>query len=1318
MTESYDLTQLDPNSFEHLVNLLALRVLGLGHTGFGPGPDGGRDGYYEGEAPYPSKSDRWSGRWYIQSKFHKPHLSKDPQKWLLDRIQEELKEFKNPESKRQWPDNWIIATNIDPSGTPMTGAFDEAKKLVSQARPKLKNRFHIWGGRKILDLLVLYPEAADYYKHFLTPGSVLTAMYDQIKDARAEIESILRFLIVKQFDEQQYTKLEQAGSAADMRPGIHRLFIDLPFRADEYKLDGLVTEFLVRTASRCHRIDQKQPDTKEWRFWQRHPSRARVWFLKGGPGQGKSTIGQFFCQIQRAALILQKDGPRVLPGQKTLAIEVRKVAYKAGFWPSVPRIPVLIELKGYAYWFGQRDDRSPHGILTYLAEKISASLEQEVLVGTLKRALRSRSWFFVFDGLDEVPQDVKDAVASEVRNFLDNVVVENDIDLLTLCTSRPQGYSGQFSELDGPTIDLVDLSTDQALNCTKPVLELGRSESEAQKALGILTSAMQSSSVRELMTTPLQAHIMAVVVRDGGRPPDRRWQLFTNFYQVIKRREANRNLPDRKLAKLLREDEQLLKAVHNRLGFVLHARAETSKGAQTHLDRNEFKALVAEAASQMIENDVKDTVDVLMEATTERLVLVNTPDDGNHLRFDIRPLQEFFAAEFIYESIDAELLRHRMELIAGDSHWREVMHFLLSALVENGRRTELSVAVEVLEHLNEGDGDPQSRLLRRRLGRGALLASRLIQEGVLEQDKRIRQQFRKCLEPLAAFTDVKALQPVISVVQPNSHTWLINFLVETLQEASPSESVGAAIVLSQILPDGSDKEEEVQNFFLSAPPEYMSVVLVSSLPRTEFEEKRKEVKNWFLKIVLKLLLGPRWASLTIEAIRAAIISLRYNKEHSCTLARENGLSNNQVEMLRSVLSERTDNQKQKPIQQGFITGSYFQHDWTTGTFAFGSWDDKLPDELSSAPGILQPVYLALRFGETRELSDLVLLLNYLKQGKEELFTILPDHIRAYIPIDMYLPIQDQIKNLSSITKRQFRTLLQNGQIGAYCLYRPMNNLALNNKYDLRKWMTTIEQIPYLALHLWCDSFWEPPRGRKRPEILDRPQAINALVDKVIKLPALLADHPYLWGKLLEKAPNREAELRHAFRIASLVISDKGFWFEEFHTFKLHLPEDAFLLPILLNAVIEASSSLFRNVDNEKKLAGLGRLIQEFVSDISLLERIISDSTLPESTRAAAVLMSLLHPSGSRELERKQRLLVTFYRPNRNRWYLKAITVCLTLLTTEKDEAASWVMGSLLDQARIDYIGREELQQLLAVWRETSHAPVQSAKVLTRWLAGT
>ena len=84
----------------------------------------------------------------------------------------------------------------------------------------------------------------------------------------------------------------------------------------------------------------------------------------------------------------------------------------------------------------------------------------------------------------------------------------------------------------------------------------------------------------------------------------------------------------------------------------------------------------------MLEGDTTETVGVLMEATTNRLVLVSTPDDGDHVRFDIRPLQEFFASEFLYEAVSASTLHSRLELVAGDSHWSEVMHFLVSALMK------------------------------------------------------------------------------------------------------------------------------------------------------------------------------------------------------------------------------------------------------------------------------------------------------------------------------------------------------------------------------------------------------------------------------------------------------------------------------------------------------------------------------------------------------------------------------------------------------------------------------------------------------------
>ena len=430
MPDNYDLTKLGAHTFEDLVNTLATHVLGAGHTGFGPGADAGRDGYFEGEAPYPSDTDQWSGKWYIQSKFHKPHLTKDAQKWLIEQITSELAQFENVATGRIWPDNWIIATNIDPSGGAMTGAFDKAREFVGKANPKLIGHFHIWGGSKIVDLLTKYPNVAERYGHFLTPGHILRSLSDGLRDASSDISTIIHYLVVKQFAYQQYSKLEQAGFNTDTRPGIHTLFIDIPFQCIETQLEGFVMDHLVRTAACSHRIDTSLPDTPDWRRWSQDPLRARVWFVKGGPGQGKSTIGQYFCQIQRAALILQDNTPPVAkqdnkhPVAKQvieLAKQVKNAttassefASNAGYYPVTPRIPIQIELKDFAHWFGMKKDNEARGILTYLAEKIKAVIEETVHIGTLKRALGMHSWVVIFDGLDEVPSDVKDDVAVEV----------------------------------------------------------------------------------------------------------------------------------------------------------------------------------------------------------------------------------------------------------------------------------------------------------------------------------------------------------------------------------------------------------------------------------------------------------------------------------------------------------------------------------------------------------------------------------------------------------------------------------------------------------------------------------------------------------------------------------------------------------------------------------------------------------------------------------------------------------------------------------------------------------------------------------------
>ena len=443
-----------------------------------PGADGGRDGFFEGSAPYPSSKHAWSGVWYLQSKFLAPHLAKDPQKWLSERLKEELEAFQKPESKRTWPDNWIIVTNIEPSGAPQTGSFDRARAMVRKARPALAKRFHIWSGRKVLDLLALHPEIGEYYAEFLTPGQVLSKIYSEVTDAQAQIEQIIRYLVSTQFTEQQYTRLEQAGSTTDNRPGIHRLFADVPFACPLNRTKGMAAATLARSLAQNHKINVVPHDPERWMRWQRYPMRARTWFVKGGPGQGKSTLTQYVSQIQRAALILQPNGPIMLPPQRALAEEIRRAASDSSLWPAVPRIPLVIDLKEFAFWFGRKSDDTSDRMIAYITEHLANEVGETVKTGTLRRAFASARWLFVFDGLDEVPGDVKNPVANEVTHFVNDLLIGCGSDAAIVCTSRPQGYSGQFANLDAAIVELVSLSRDQALACAEPLLALDRSESE------------------------------------------------------------------------------------------------------------------------------------------------------------------------------------------------------------------------------------------------------------------------------------------------------------------------------------------------------------------------------------------------------------------------------------------------------------------------------------------------------------------------------------------------------------------------------------------------------------------------------------------------------------------------------------------------------------------------------------------------------------------------------------------------------------------------------------------------------------------------
>jgi hypothetical protein len=1309
MSDSYDLSQLDSNSFEHLVNFLALKVLGKGVTGFARGADGGRDGYLVGEAPYPTEADRWRGSWCIQSKFHKPHLSKNPQAWLVNEVKKELEAYSKSES-RVVPDIWIIATNIEPSGNIKTGSYDTVKEMVEEYFG-VGYKVDIWGGRKILDFLAQDPTAASYYGHFLTPGNVLTTVYNQVGDASAQVKSIINNLILDQFNDQIYTKLEQAGSLG-VRPKINELFVDLPVECSFHDEVAHVMETLVATSANVHKATVWNSFGDGWRDWSTVPRRARVILLKGGPGQGKSTAGQFYAQVQRAALLLEPQAPIVLPDILEIAKDFVSTAEKLNFLPVNARIPVSVELKDFASWFGARSSSESRGVITYLCEKISQKIDQRVEGGTLKRAIASRGWFFNFDGLDEVPNDVKDDIANEIIRFSNLVLPELDADALILCTTRPQGYSGQFENLNASVLELSSLSPSVAMSCAEGVLKFGRSATESAGSIDVLQSAMESAQVRELMTTPLQSHIMAVVVRDGGRPPEKRWELFDNFYQVMKKRESLKNFPDIRISKFLRENTTLLKAIHSRLGVTLHASAETSNGADTTLKREQFCELARQTTKRYVEKNVEELVDTLMEATIERLVFVNTPESSTTLRFDIRQLQEFFAGEFIYSNVDPILLRSRLEVIGADSHWREVMHFVVSALVVNMRPTELSVALQVICKIDDSDVSHYARVLRRRMGVGAILALRLLCEGVLEQDRSVRMKFKESLVPLYAMTDIGVLSNIATMSHEASLEWLLNCMIDALFEYSEPEQIGAAVGLVMRLPDSHDRVEEVKSKLFSASSKYLNRVfrIYNSYNISNYRGRKELVSpSWLLQGIVSLLLRDTLDDIDVMTI---VRILRQNEKIQSRLEHleMNGIEVELFSLLFEVEAHIEDVEKNF-IKLECITLLKYEHSWKSKT---------IPKQINIGEGefvsgspILNVLSAVVRFIRTQRLEDLLVILRaHVEYNLDEGF--LASHVQPLLPIKFEdAPMSSQLKFFNSINQKEFDALLFGESTLSYKMPSIYNIVDIGT---IDSWEKVNELSTYhseVAI-----SFCMPPAYYCNVDIFyadeERRLAVFELVKNNIYV---MYYHFSVWGYVFEKLDKYAAELRKLLVEHAL---DEQLHIDAIavYPFKISLPDENNFLPLLASLITLSGGRSALGLEDGSTVSDL---LLSYGLDSKALEIIYLDENNTDLIRAAAFGCYICQARESDSAvaveffaRKLDEVVIYFAEAQVPDWYVSCL-VCAFEFFDLNDPKVVDFAGRVIHAYRENYNARSILNILLSKWRERSGAPVQSKAVLEPWL---
>ncbi len=1278
----FDLSGLSSHTFEHMVNAIALRVLGAGLSTFGPGPDGGRDGLFEGRAPYPSQSDQWNGIWYIQSKFHAPNLSKDHNKWLIEQAKQELDAFANPEAARRLPSIWILATNVDPSGSPDSGAFDTIRAMVQARLPSVGDRFSIWSGSKIKAWLSQYRDIAERYGHFITPGNVLALIISRLNTEQTIDRDIERCLTNLDFEEHSHAKLDQGGFEDDRRPRIHSLFVDLPFSCAHASVKSTIMPHLASTASQSHLpprpSTELQPRHTRLEHWVRHPSRAPVWLIKGGPGNGKSTIGQYYCHIQRAALILATGSARTVDEQQ-LARDVQAHAEPIGMWPSIPRLPLQVDLKDYAKWLTTSGDQS--GILSYIAARISARLEQPVEASSVRRIAQGRPCCAVFDGLDEVPDSLKDTVAVNVSQFIRDQSAVSD--LLSICTSRPQGYSGQFDNIPGlSSIELTRLSPDVALDCGLRLLTHTLPPQEAFERSAAFSEAMKATNIQELTTSPLQAHILAIICRSGGQPPERKYELFSRFYDVMRAREANRNLPDKTLARILKEEPALLKEIHSRLGFVLHARAEAASGAQASLTQKEFEDLARSIVDERFDANQDQIVKALLQAATTRLVLISTPNDGNRVHFDIRQLQEYFAAEHLYDNVEIDEISRRFERIAGDQHWREVVLFVLGAFVARGRKSELINAIESLRSLDRIDLDRPDSFLDNELGRGALVAASLLRDGSLESDKKARANFSELVSTFAGLGVGTVIDSLMMIRAPSTRGFVRKQMEQVLATSS-TRTLGAHIFVSQCLSDGDNAIPALVTQIEGKSDRYRTRVNQLLAMRTSPD------RNW----------TARW-----------LLDQALAKEPKQTAA---------VECLRSLgrnanggkLVARALEQRGISAVEPFLTSSIMNQ--TTGEMVDFGWF-KMHRSRPHIEASL-PIPSALNIPATSSLGIFIRLLALHATPSRIAFI---DLLRSAgslealrtVPYEFVEPLGTSQNGETFDELVRTLEAMSDSDFGSFWTHRidssRLHPFSLHPNPDLSSPMVAkgFAVNPLLSLLVWEVAMSDEGL---RNETTD-PRLLRLVVEAALNSKSLLVRLPIGHWHLLfndSKAAALKERLRAEGRntnwmaVRSLIGATSGWSVESLADLRLKLPEDAGMLPWLFRALSILVSARDTQRASRERIAHV--LVEIGLSERSMRTSIEAIKE-PQLKQIVAVLLLIVAPESifTREL-----VIQAFSEPLSQFGSAATLMTGLELSGMYNDSDFRSTLGALLRQSSDEE--RDALADLVLQWRERSHSPVSA-----------
>ena len=827
---SYQYEQLNDESFQQLSQSLLIKAFpGLQCFPVGQ-PDGGRDAIVRlSEAP--PDPNRFI---LFQVKFARRELSpNDARAWLLRTLKGELPKVR--EQIAAGAERFVLVTNVSSTAHPKVGSVDTLQALLEEYIPVPAQAW--WRDDLDRRLDDAWDLKFSYPALFSGPDLLRLVIEASPTEVRERRGNAITAFLSAQFETDREVKFKQA----ELESELFDLFTDVPLlprnpaETRQRAVEQLSAAFLRAADSATGEVDPAR--VHQWlelalvgeSSFGGHYSRDETWLgaasllldsdfqqaeplviLEGAPGQGKSTIAQYVCQVHRI---------RILAQQKSSAVA-------ANHLNSSLRLPFKVELRDFATWlsggnpFGTVNDgdapgdgpKSLEGFLSALVRYGSGGSDFDV--SDLQAILRSSSALIVLDGLDEVAEiRQRQRVVEEITTAIPRLSAVA-ASLQVVVTSRPTPFT------NSPVLPRRTFATYSLESLTRPLITdyaerwlrcRAIDEAEANEVREILDNKLDEPHLRDLARNPMQlAILLSLIHRRGVSLPDKRTALYDNYVDMFFDRESEKST-------VVKENRDLLIRIHRFLAWVLQSEAEVASKSTSlmrpsgtslsgTIAEDDLKALVRD----FLERDGSDPalVDKLFSGMVERVVAIVSRVQGLY-EFDVQTLREYFVARYLYQTAPYSppgderrgTISDRWKSLSRNYYWLNVARFYAGCYSEG----ELSSLVDDLCALSNDD-------VFRCTNHPQLLTATLLGDWVFSQRPRaIQDALDLLLQPrglrmllAGAGSGLRQSEDVI-VRDPAGRRRLIAACKELVRPNQPTEQV-IDIVRSVLDPNSEPKE--------------------------------------------------------------------------------------------------------------------------------------------------------------------------------------------------------------------------------------------------------------------------------------------------------------------------------------------------------------------------------------------------------------------------------------------------------------------------------------------------------------------------------